>query len=339
MAAALGQAANSVPAFLLCGEMVTGFDDEAGIGDYLRRRLVQCHEQGLATRHTGAGATSQPVALPPLRVPLLGQIDAQSTSLALLTVVIAALDAFNPCAFFVLLFLLSLLVHAHARWRMAVVGGVFVACSGLIYFAFMAAWLNAFLLFGELRVVTMAAGLLAVAMGLMNLKDFYRPRLGVSLSIPESAKPRLYQRIRGLVSASRLPAVLAGAVVLAIAANSYELLCTAGLPMLYTRILTLSALPTGGYYAYLALYNVIYVVPLAIIVAVFTMTLGSRKLREEEGRALKLLSGVMMLSLGILLLAAPQLLSNVLTAIAILALAIAVTAVAWWLGRRRATRA
>lgn len=74
----------------------------------------------------------------------------------------------------------------------------------------------------------------------------------------------------------------------------------------------------SGYYLYLALYNVINVLPLFIIVVVFTATLGSRKLTEFQGRVLKLMSGLMMLGLGCVLLVAPGLLDNWLTAVALL---------------------
>ena len=85
--------------------------------------------------------------------------------------------------------------------------------------------------------------------------------------------------------------------MLALAANMYELLCTAGFPMVYTRTLTLHGLESSTYYLYLALYNLIYVIPLIIIVGVFTLTLGARKLTVNQGRLLKLLSGLMMLEL------------------------------------------
>ena len=132
--------------------------------------------------------------------------------------------------------------------------------------------------------------------------------------------------MRGLVNAASVPSMIAGTIVLAAAANSYELLCTAGFPMVFTRVLTLHNLSASAYYAYLVLYNIVYVVPLVVIVLLFTATLGSRKLKEEEGRRLKLLSGLMMLGLGSVLLAAPGLLDNVLTALAILAVALTVAA-------------
>ena len=204
-------------------------------------------------------------------------------SLPVLTLVLAGMDAFNPCAFFVLLFLLSLLVHAKSRTRMAIVGGTFVLFSGLVYFVFMAAWLNVFLIAGELRVITIIAGLLALTVAALNIKDFFWFKEGPSLSIPESAKPGLFKRMRGIVATGSLGPMLASTVLLAIVANSYELLCTAGFPMVYTRVLTLSQLDTWQYYAWLAVYNVIYVIPLLAIVFVFVKTMGARKLERERG--------------------------------------------------------
>ena len=121
--------------------------------------------------------------------------------------------------------------------------------------------------------------------------------------------------------------MLTGTVVLALAANSYELLCTAGFPMVYTRVLTLNPLSPLQHYLYLALYNGIYMVPLAVIVALFVVTLGGRKLTEWQGRILKLISGTMMLSLGTMLLTAPHLLNNALVSIALLIVAMAVAGV------------
>lgn len=324
MAAALGESANSVPAFLFCGRMMTGFDRPETTGQQLRQQLEDCR------RHLAEPTAAEPVAVaaPPLELPLVGRLDPGALSLPVLTVVLAGLDAFNPCAFFVLLFLLSLLAHARDRRRMLLIGGVFVFCSGLVYFVFMAAWLNVFLLVGELRIMTLLAGGLAMIMGGLNVKDYFAFQQGPSLSIPDEAKPRLFKRMRSLVGAERLPTLLAGTVALAIVANSYELLCTAGFPMVYTRALTLHSLSAGGYYLYLTLYNLIYVLPLLAIVLAFVWTLGSRKLQEREGRRLKLLSGAMMVGLGLMLLLYPEGLSDALTSLLVVVAALALTGLA-----------
>jgi thiol-disulfide isomerase/thioredoxin len=329
-AQSLGVEALSVPGFIFCREVMIGFDTAATTGAQLEQALTDCRDRraaGAPVAAVGAAPAQSSPADPgsAVHLPLVGSVDARTLSLPVLTVVLAGVDAFNPCAFFVLLFLLSMLVHAKDRRRMLIVGGTFVLFSGLIYFVFMAAWLNMFLLLGELRMVTIAAGAVALLMGAINVKDYFWFKAGVSLSIPDAAKPGLFQRMRGIVATGSLGPMLASTVLLAIAANSYELLCTAGFPMVYTRSLTLADLPTWQYYAWLAAYNVIYVIPLFVIVVLFVRTMGARKLTEQEGRILKLVSGLMMTGFGVVLLAAPQLLTNALAALGILALAIVVS--------------
>jgi thiol-disulfide isomerase/thioredoxin len=326
-AASLGVEVQSVPGFIFCRQLRVGFDSAETTGAELRGALEACYRE----------ATGGPVAAGPssrVELPLLDVVDPADLSLPVLTVVLAGVDAFNPCAFFVLLFLLSLMVHAKSRARMLIVGGTFVLFSGLVYFVFMAAWLNLFLLAGELRAVTLAAGLVAIVIGAINVKDYFWFKQGVSLSIPEAAKPGLFRRMREVVAAGATGPMLAGTILLAIVANSYELLCTAGLPMVYTRTLTLAGLPTWQYYAYLAAYNVIYVIPLLVIVVLFAWTLGARKLSESEGRLLKLVSGCMMLAFGILLLAAPHWLTVPAASVGIVALAVVTALVTDAIGRR-----
>lgn len=125
-----------------------------------------------------------------------------------------------------------------------------------------------------------------------------------------------------------MPAMIAATAFLAIAANFYELLCTAGFPMVYTRLLTLVDLSPAGRYGYLAAYNLIYVVPLAAIVAVFAGSLGARKRSERAGRLLTLMSGVMLLELGSLLLLAPERVSQVGIAFGLMAVAVGITFIA-----------
>ncbi|MDH4167430.1 MAG: thioredoxin family protein [Gammaproteobacteria bacterium] len=336
-AQSLGVEALSVPGLVFCRQVMIGYDSAATTGKQLEDALNACHERRLANPGApdpeAGGSAAAAGGAPQLSaaeekagttvtVPLLGEIDAKALSLPILTLVLAGMDAFNPCAFFVLLFLLSLLVHAKSRQRMAIIGGTFVLFSGLVYFVFMAAWLNVFLIAGELRVITFVAGLLALTVAALNIKDYFWFKAGPSLSIPDAAKPGLFKRMREVVASGSMGPMLVSTVLLAIVANSYELLCTAGFPMVYTRALTLADLESWQYYAWLAAYNVIYVLPLLAIVTVFTWTMGARKLSEAEGRLLKLISGFMMLGFGLLLLIAPNMLTNALASIFVLAAAV-----------------
>jgi len=323
MASELGEEARSVPAFFWCGKMLVGYDDEKHMGKYLYDQLHLCREQN----QNGAANQVLKETSPFINLPILGQVDPSEYSLPMFTLLIASLDAFNPCAFFVLLFLLSMLVHARSRKRMLFIGGVFVLISGVLYFLFMAAWLNVFLLIGQVNTITLVAGILAILFSIINIKDFFWFKQGVSLSIPDSAKPKLFQRVRLLVNANNIKTMLLATIALALFANTYELLCTAGFPMVYTRMLTLSELSDASYYRYLLFYNIVYVIPLAFIVLVFVATLGGHKLQEKHGRLLKLISGNMMLLLGLVLVFVPNWLNNFSVALSIFSLSLLISGI------------
>jgi len=344
-----------VPVTFIGGsDPIVGFERDETTGAVIEARVRACLAQrcedivGPLVAGAAPGASRAPLtqAIAPaqareadttLVLPLVGKTDLRKMPLLTLTVILGALDSFNPCAFFVLFSLLGMLVHARSRMRMLFIGGVFVLFSGVVYFVFMAAWLNVFLYIGQMQAITTAAGLVALAIAAINIKDFFLFKKGVSLTIPESRKPGLFARMRGLLHESSLPAMLLGTVVLALAANTYELLCTAGFPLVFTRILTLSRLTPLEYYLHLALYNAIYILPLAAVVGVFSFTLGSRKLSEAQGRVMKLVSGLMMLGLGAVVLVDPELFNNVLVGVGLLLFAlVAATAVVAVERRRQA---
>jgi len=280
-----------VPTFVCEDRVLVGFDDPRHSGPRIRELL------GRSASSTGEVDTQ-----------LFGTLSASRLGLPAFTLAMGLLDGFNPCAMWVLLFLLSLLVRMHDRRRMALVAGTFVLASGLVYYAFMAAWLNVFLVVGMSGMVRVALGVAAIGIGVFNVKDFVAFGRGPSLSIPSSAKPGLYARMRSVLRAEALPASLLAVAVLAVIVNFVELLCTAGFPAVYTAVLAQQGLSPVAHYAYLGLYIVGYIADDSLMVGVAVATLGSGKLTERSGRWLKLVSGVAMLVLGATLLVRPELL-------------------------------
>lgn len=289
-----GLSSIGVPTFLIGTELIVGFRSAGTTGAELRARLI---------RRTQNPVSSQ--TIDSIQTGWFGELRVQDLGLPLFTVAVGLLDGLNPCAMWVLLFLLSLLVNLHDRLKMAVIAGTFVAVSGLVYFAFMAAWLNMFLVIGLSRAVQIGLGGIALLVGAVNVKDFFALHHGVSLSIPASAKPGLYARIRQILQAEHLAGALAGVVVLAGFVNLVELLCTAGFPALYTQILALQQMPRWEYYGYLGLYNLAYIFDDSLMVGLAVITLSRTKLQERAGRWLKLTSGLVMAGLGAILLLQP----------------------------------
>jgi hypothetical protein len=285
-----------VPTFLICDNLMVGFQSEETTGVEIKRLLglepVTLHEPETGSIETG----------------WFGALSAEGLGLPLFTVAIGLIDGFNPCAMWVLLFLLSLLVNLRDRRRIIVIAGTFVFVSGAVYFAFMAAWLNVFLIVGFSRALQVAVGLIAVLIGVVHVKDFFSFNQGVSLSIPDAAKPGLYARTRRVIQAENMLGALVGVTVVAMLVNLVELLCTAGLPAVYTQILASRSLSAAQYYLYLLLYNLAYIIDDALMVGIVVYTLSRHKLKESTGRWLKLLSGSVILVLGTLLLLAPRLL-------------------------------
>ncbi len=268
--------------------------EEAGVPD----------EVGDATVIFGPGSAG--MDSDEVEVPVFGRISVSKIGLPAFTFLIGLIDGFNPCAMWVLVFLLSVLVSLKERKKILLVAGTFVVVSGLAYFVFIAAWFNVFQLIGFLRPVQIGLGILAIVVGLVNVKDFFAFHKGLTLSIPESAKPGIYRRVRSIVSANHLYTALVAAVVLAIVVNVVELLCTAGLPALYTGVLTMQNLPTWVNYAYLGLYICAYMLDDTILVVIVVATLSNRRLQESEGKWLKLLSGSVILLLGIVMIFRPN---------------------------------
>jgi hypothetical protein len=239
-------------------------------------------------------------------LPLFGRVSARELGLPLFTAALGLVDGFNPCAMWVLLFLLSLLVNLRSRSKMFAIAGTFVIVSGLCYFAFMAAWVTFFDVVGKARVAQLTLGAFAVFVGAVHVKDFVAFGRGVTLSIPESRKAGIAARVSAVLRQNRLTGAMLGVVALAFLVNTVELLCTAGLPAVYASVLASHDLSPGGRFAYLALYQLFYMLDDSIMLAIAIVTLSKRRLQERGGRWLKLVSGTVVAGLGLVLLFRPE---------------------------------
>ena len=182
LAAERGIANIGVPTFLIGTELIVGFLSAETTGTELRARLGQ-RAQGAAP----------PAAVEGIQTGWFGELRVRDLGLPLFTIVIGLLDGFNPCSMWVLLFMLSLLAGLADRPKMLLIAGTFVVVEGIAYFAFMAAWLNVFLLIGLSRITELILGSSAGLAGAINIKEFWAFPRGISLSIPDAAK-RAYMR-------------------------------------------------------------------------------------------------------------------------------------------------
>ena len=312
MSAACGSKVVGVPTIFIGHKPIIGFDSAEGIGKDIEEEIKKCISTGCVDlmENVGENLTACPSEEEEkiVNLPIIGNVDTSKMSLPILTITIGLLDGFNPCAMWVLLFLLALLVYTRSRKKMFIIGGVFILVSGIVYYLFMAAWLNLFLLVGFLPYLRIIVGLIAVIFGFINIKELLFFKKGPSLTIPDSAKPKIFERMRNIINESSLPIALISVVVLAFTVNTIELLCTVGFPAVYTKILTLNNLSAFSYYSYLLLYIIMYMFDDMIVFTIAVITLSSKKLTEKQGKWMKFIAGLMMLVLGLLLMIKPELL-------------------------------
>lgn len=282
-ASRLRLSAAGIPLFVVGERSVVGY----------RGRATEDEVRALLEPHEGR----RTVALP-----LLGEVD-PARSWLLFTLLIGLVDGINPCAIYVLVALLGILLHVRSRRRVLLFGGTFVVMSGVVYFLFMTVWLGFFLVAGLSRALTLALGGALVVMGLLNLKELVWFKQGPSLMVPDKAKPGLFRRMRAIAASQSIFLAMLGIGVLAFVVNLVELGCTLGLPAIYTRLL---AARGGARFGWLALYNVMYVVPLAVIVLVFAIGLRRLALTERSAKILKAISGGLLVMFGLLFVLWPE---------------------------------
>jgi glutaredoxin len=300
-----------VPAIHVRGQLIVGFSPEAGT-DKLVRAALDGRSAGAQAGAAGTCEAEESLACPKgpgagadehFSVSMLGRtITLADVGLPAFTFAMGLLDGFNPCSMWVLLLMISILAPLNDRRRMVAIAGTFVVVEGIAYFIFMAAWLNLFLLIGAARWVTLLVAAIAIVAGMINLKDVVAFGRGISLSIPASARPGIYHRMRGLLHAPTIGAAIIGAAVLAVLVQIVEFMCTSGFPALFTRILTLHELPPASYYGYMLLYIAAYMIDDIIVLTIGVVMLSRHRLQENEGRVLKFISGAVMVGLGIYLI-------------------------------------
>jgi len=207
----------------------------------------------------------------------------------------AAVDAINPCAFAVLIILLTTVLVSGIKRRALLAGLAFTISIYISYFLMGVGLYSAIQAANFTHKFFIIVAVLAIIIGLFNLKDFLWYGKWFVMEVPMSWRPRLQSLIKGITS-------VPGAFLIGFAVSLFLLPCTSG-P--YIVILGLLSETTTRNVAllYLLLYNAIFVLPMLIITGAVYFGLTTTKKAEEwrKGRlkVLHLIAGIIMLCLGI----------------------------------------
>ena len=252
-----------------------------------------------------------------INIPFIGEIDISGFSPLALAVVLGALDGFNACAMVALGFLLTVLVATGIRERVFIIGSVFILVSGIVYFLFISFWLNLLLVLENIEYITIFVGLIVTFFAIFLLKDYFS---GVVCKLCQ-VKPgkqsfftrmeqKLFLQMQKIISAKMsLPLTILGVAGVAAGINMVELVCSFGFPLIFTEILTSRELPTFSYYSYLLVYVLFYMLDDFIIFMIAVWTLRVTQASEKYLKVIKLISGILLLLLGLIILIKPEILT------------------------------
>ncbi|MBE0430315.1 MAG: hypothetical protein IBX67_00650 [Dehalococcoidia bacterium] len=287
-----------VPVTIFDNQVFMGWVSEETTGAEIEDALRQCLD----------GECPPPTGRDPeegIDIPIFGRIIFADYSLAALAVILGIVDGFNPCALWVLLYLISLVATLRDKKRIWLIVGSFVLASGVIYFLLMTAWLNVFLLIGFVRPVMVVIGLVALGGGILQIKESIQSKGEIVCEVTsQESQQKTMAKMQRIVSRPVTIATILGIIALAFTVNSIEFVCSAAIPAVFTQVLALSNLTTVQYYGYILLYVFFFILDNLIIFggAAFAMT---SSMGVKYAKYARPIGAVILILLGVLLLFFP----------------------------------
>lgn len=313
---AMNKEANGIPYLVIGEDVVQGFMEnytEEKINGYIKyyQNKEYTDKAGIALglkEKTNNNNTTKKEQDTKYEVPILGKIDAKKVSLPLLAVVIGAVDGFNPCAMWILLFLISMLLGMHNKKKMIILGLAFIFTSGLVYLLFMLSFLNISSFINNIKILRLIISLLALSFGLINVNSYFKSLkkdTGCEV-VDQTKRKKIVTRIKKIVSNNKFILSLIGIIILAASVNLIELLCSLGLPVIFTEILSLNNLNKVEKSVYILIYILFFLIDDIII---FLIAIFSSKITAISNKYTKyshLIGGLIMIIIGILMLIKPE---------------------------------
>lgn len=243
-----------------------------------------------------------------LNLPIFGNINVKDFSLPAITILLWFIDWFNPCAMWILLFLISMLIWMKDKRKMWILWSIFILSSAIAYFLFITAWLKIILFFGFLLWIKLGIGMFAIVWWSYNLKEFMKNKDGWCSVVGEEKRSKMFAKIKEIIHKKSFIISSIWIVILAFAVNIVELLCSAWIPVIFTQILTINNLSDFGYYSYILLYIVFFMLDDFIVFVISMITLQVTWITTKYTKYSHLIGWIIMIIIWILLIFKPNLL-------------------------------
>ena len=244
-------------------------------------------------------------------VPVLGKINAKKVSLPILAVVLGFVDGFNPCAMWILIFLITMLFNMKDRKKMWILGLTFILTSGIVYLMFMLAWLNLATFISKIAFIRLLIAVIALVVGLINVYKYIDSLKKIDEGcdvVDKKDRKKIMEKIISITHEKKFIIALLGIMVLAASVNIIELMCSIGIPLLFTQILAMNNLSTFNYMIYMFIYIFFFLIDDIVIFVISMVTLKVTGLSTKYTKYSHLVGGIIMLIIGLLLIIKPELL-------------------------------
>lgn len=240
------------------------------------------------------------------KLPIVGEINTKDLALPIIAIVMGSIDGFNPCAMWILIFLITMLIGIKDRRRMWILGLSFIVTSGIVYFLIMLAWLNIAVVAANIGIIRAIIGIVAILGGIINLKSsLNKKEVGCEVTNDKSRK-KIMDKIKRFTKEKSLVLALIGVITLAVSVNLIELACSLGFPVMFSQILAINNVNFIERIIYILIYILFFLIDDIIIFIIAATSFKVSAFSTKYARVSKIIGGVILLLIGILMILKPE---------------------------------
>jgi thiol-disulfide isomerase/thioredoxin len=239
-------------------------------------------------------------------IPVLGKVDVSKISLPLISIILGFIDGFNPCAMWVLLFLITIILNMEDKKKRWFIGFAFLFTSGLVYFLSMLG-INVVLSMIAVSIIRTIIAIFILVMGILSLTKYFKNRkkeVGCTI-VKGNRRKKIIEQVNKVSSSKNFLIALVGVIGLAIGVNLVELACSLGFPVVYSEILAINNVTGVWRIIYLLLYILFYMIDDIVVFVISMVTLETTGITNKYNKICNLISAIIMILLGLLLIFKP----------------------------------
>lgn len=313
---------SGVPTTIIGNTVIQGYQNESSTGKKIERAInfyeendykdiVKEVKAGISTKNTKKPDKFQEEETKldketSVKAPIVGNVNLKDVSLLTSAVILGLIDGFNPCAMWILLFLISALIGMKDRKRMWTLGLTFLITSGLVYMLIMLSWISIAVKITTVVWIRNIIAIIALIGAILNLKSFIKSKNSGCEIVDSKKRKNIFSKIKKFTSEKSFILAFFGIIGLAISVNLVELACSAGLPLIFTELLAINNVSGFIKFIYIGIYIIFFLIDDIIVFTISMYTMKATGISTKYGKYSHLIGGLIMLLIGLLLIIKPE---------------------------------